>query len=100
MAKAKSDFDQEITDKWHFFAGGMTFPVIVVTNSDWEEQQLSYLKRNFQEGGFTTKNICQWCMRHQMKYQIFYPPSIGYILRHPYMFIKYLQLKKELEYSC
>lgn len=98
--KAVSDLEQKLAGKWHFFAGGMNFPVIVVTNNEWEEEQLSYLKRNFQRGGFTTKSICEWCIRHQMEYWIFYPTRIGYILKHPYTFIKYLQLKKELECSC
>lgn len=99
MAKAILDFEKKGIDKLHFFAGGIIFPVVVATYSDWENQQLLYLKRNFQRGGFTTKSVCQWCIHHQIDYRIFYPLSIGYILKHPYKFIKYLQLKKELHYS-
>ncbi len=100
MAKAILDFETEGLKKLHFLVGGLNFPVVAATYNDWENQQISCMEGNFKSGGFTTKSVCEWCIHHKIQYRIVYPVSIVCILRNPYKYLKYLQLKKELGYFC
>lgn len=83
----------------HFFTGGMNFPVVAGSYSEWEKQQLSYLESNLSSTGFNTESICQWCINHNIQYQILYPLRKISILKNPYKYYKFMQLKKKLNYS-
>lgn len=83
----------------HFFMKGMTFPVVAGSYSEWEKQQLSYLEANLHSTGFNTEAICQWCISHNIRYQILYPLRKISILKNPHRYYKFLQLKKKLNYS-
>lgn len=83
----------------HFFAKGLNFPVVAGSYSTWEKQQLSYLEANLNSTGFSTEAICQWCINHNIRYQILYPLKKISILKNPYKYYKFIQLKKKLNYS-
>lgn len=90
------NFNEEGLKGLHFFTEHLNFPVVAVSYSEWEKQQLSYLEHNFQSGRFTTTSLCQWCINHHIQYRIVYPLSIRSIFRNPYKYMKYLQLKHML----
>ena len=83
----------------HFFTKGMNFPVVAASYSEWEKQQLSYLESNLSSTGFNTESICQWCISHNIQYQILYPIRKSSIFKNPYKYYKFIQLKKKLNYS-
>lgn len=83
----------------HFFTNGMNFPVVAGSYSEWEKQQLSYLESNLSSVGFNTEALCQWCISHNIRYQILYPLRKISILKNPYKYYKFMQLKKKLNYS-
>lgn len=83
----------------HFFTKGMNFPVVAGAYSEWEKQQLFYLESNLCSTGFNTEALCQWCITHNISYQILYPLKKVSILKNPYKYYKFLQLKKKLNYS-
>lgn len=83
----------------HFFAKGLNFPVVAGSYSTWEKQQLSYLEASLNSTGFSTEAICQWCISHNVRYQILYPLKKISILKNPYKYYKFIQLKKKLKYS-
>lgn len=83
----------------HFFVEGFNFPVVAASYTNWERQQLSYLASNVQNVYMNTEAICQWCVNHKIKYQILYPIKKSSIILHPYKYLKFLQLKKKLNYS-
>lgn len=80
----------------HFFTEGLNYPVAIAAYSDWQENQLSYLVSNFQSKQFTTESVCRWCMSHNLQFQIIYPISKISIIKNPYKFFKFLQLKYRL----
>lgn len=83
----------------HFFVEGLNFPVIAGSYNSWEKQQLSYLEANLSSTGFNTESICRWCINHNIKYQILYPLRRISILKNPYKYYKFIQLKRKLNYS-
>ncbi len=90
---------EENLQSLHFFTKGMNFPVVAGSYSLWEKQQLSYLESNLSSTGFNTEALCQWCITHNINYQILYPLKKASILKNPYKYYKFLQLKKKLNYS-
>lgn len=76
-------FNEDRLKGLHFFTKHLNFPVAVASYSDWEEQQISYLEHNFQSRGFTTENLCQWCINHKIQYQIVYPPQKAKYFQKP-----------------
>ena len=83
----------------HFFTKGMNFPVVAGSYSDWEKQQLSYLESNLSSTCFNTEAIFHLCISHYIRYQILYPLRKISILKNPYKYYKFMQLKKKLNYS-
>ena len=81
----------------HFFAEGLNFPVAIGTYTEWHEVQVSYLAQNIKEGHFNTESICRWCISHSIPYQIIYPISKKVIIKNPYKYYKFLQLKRRLQ---
>jgi len=90
-------FEKQDLQGIHFFTEGLNFPVATVSYSEWETNQINYLESNFQKVGFTTESLCQWCINHQIQYRIIYPIKNISIIRNPYKFYKYLQLKRNLK---
>ncbi|RHV36746.1 hypothetical protein DXB59_07610 [Ruminococcus sp. OM05-10BH] len=90
---------EENLQELHFFTKGIKFPVVAGSYSIWEKQQLSYLEENISSTGFDTEAICQWCINHNIQYQILYPLKKRSILKNPYKYYQFIQLKKKLKYS-
>lgn len=80
----------------HIYQEKLNYPVVVYACSDWEETQIKYMSENFKNGIFTTYSLCLWCISHQILYQILYPISRKSIIRNPYKFYKFCQLKRKL----
>lgn len=89
-------FDPEGMKGLHFYMEGLNFPVVIGTYSDWEETQVSYLSNHIKDGRFNTEAVCRWCISHRIRYQIVYPIRKRIILKNPYKYYKFLQLKRKL----
>lgn len=83
----------------HFMMKGMEFPVVIGTYSEWEDQQVSYLLENQKNAYLSIQDICQWCIRHNILFQVLYPIHKRNILKHPYKYYRYLKLKKQFNIS-
>lgn len=90
------EFKKENLKVLHFFVEHLDFPVAVASYSDWEEEQISHLENNYKSLKMNTEYICIWCINHQIKYQIIYPINKIFIIKNPYKYLKYLQLKRKL----
>ena len=81
----------------HFLTENINYPVVIATYSEWEEQQVQYFMQSVKSTNLTSEAICRWCINHDMKYQILFITSFKTIIKHPYKYIKYLQLKRKLD---
>lgn len=90
-------FNEEGLKGLHFFMHNLNFPIVAAAYTEWEHTQLTYLENNFKTANFTTESLCQWCINHQIQYQIVYPLSKIFILKNPYKYFRYLQLKSRLQ---
>lgn len=82
----------------HFFVERLNFPVAAASYNEWEEQQISYLENNYKSLNLNTESICEWCINHNIQYQILYPLNKISILKNPYKYFQYLQLNRKLEF--
>jgi hypothetical protein len=89
-------FNPENLKALHFFTKGLNYPVAIAAYSDWQEAKLSYLDHNFQKEHFTTEKLCRWCLSYNLPFQIIYPISKKSIIKNPYKFLKFFQLKHNL----
>ena len=80
-----------------FFIEGLSFTVVAGYYNEWEERQLSYLVQATKGSRMSTKDICKWCINHNIHYQILYPINKMQILKDPIRFISYLKLKKKIK---
>ena len=56
-----------------FFEEHLSFPVFIYVLNEWEQTQVTCLAHNFNDNKcFTTLDICRWCDKHQINYQIVY----------------------------
>lgn len=74
------------------FKKNLNFPVAVYICNDWEKSQFAYLTPE----KHTTESLCKWCINHSIQYQILYPLRFITILKNPYKYMKFLQLKHRL----
>lgn len=86
-------FKEEGMTELHFLIENLNFPIAIPIYSDWERTLLDYLQCNIQSTRFTSYDICKWCITHKLSYQVLYPLSRFAILRNPYKYFKYLQMK-------
>lgn len=77
----------------NFFVTNLAFPVVVFICSEWDKIQVDYLNHNFKKTGYTTISLCQWCINHNIKYQILYPLSLLIVLKNPYKYFLFLKIK-------
>lgn len=94
------DFNLDGLQSLHFFVEDVNFPMVIGTYSDWEETQVSYLADNIKKFSWDTEDVCRWCMNHQIQYQIIYPIERSSIIKHPYKYYKFLQLKQKMRGVC
>ena len=92
------DFNKDGLKSLHIFTTKLSFPVVAASYNDWEEQQLAYLKNNFQLKQFTTENLCQWCINQHIQYRIIFSLDIQNIFRNPLKCKEYIRLKRMLNY--
>ena len=90
------EFKKENLNVLHFFVEHLIFPVAVATYNEWEEQQICYLEKHYECFKMNTESICKWCINHRINYQIIYPINKIFIIKNPYKYLKYLQLKRKL----
>lgn len=90
------EFKKENLKVVHFFVEHLDFPVAVATYNEWEEQQICYLEKHYECFKMNTESICKWCINHRINYQIIYPINKIFIIKNPYKYLKYLQLKRKL----
>lgn len=93
------NFEKEGMKSVHFFTTNLNYPIAMASYSDWDTIQINCLTSNFKEAGFTSETLCRWCINHNIQYRIVYPLNKKAILKHPYKYLKYLELKKKLNYS-
>ena len=80
----------------HFYIEELSFSIVIYACSEWDEIQINYLNQNYDSAGYTSYTLCKWCQNHNIEYSILYPLSKLSILRNPYKYYKYLQLKIRL----
>ncbi len=89
-------FNPENLKALHFFTEGLNYPIAIAAYSDWQEVQLLYLDHNFHKEHFTTEKLCKWCLSNNLPFQIVYPISKKSIIKNPYKYFKFIQLKHKL----
>ena len=81
---------------FHFFTEGLNFLILIGTYSDQEEYQASCLEHNYQNRHFNSEQIAKWCISHHIQYQFLYPIEKRSIIKNPYKYFKFLQLKRKI----
>jgi hypothetical protein len=77
----------------HFYKENLNFPIVMYICTCWEKTQLAYLNPKIHN----SESLCRWCISHHIKYQILYPILRSSIVKNPYKYYKYLQLKARLK---
>lgn len=82
----------------NFFDKGLQFPVVVASYSELEDSKLIYLENLIEEGRLkSTKDICVWCIRQNVQYQILYQPKRSDLFKHPIRIYEYRHLQNSLK---
>lgn len=89
-------FEKEGLVGLHFFVNKLRFPIAIATYSEWDEQQVMYLYSSYEQKGMTSKDLCLWCIRHKVKYQIMYPLEKIPMLKNPLKYMEYLKSKRQI----
>lgn len=89
-------FQKEGLKEVHLLTEQINFPVAIAVYNDWEKIQVQYLLANIKSTRFTSYSICRWCIVHKIQYQILYPIRKISILKNPYKYYKYLQMRMKL----
>lgn len=76
----------------HIYKENLNFPVIIFICNEWEKTQLAYLDPKVHN----SESLCRWCISHQIQYQILYPIKKSTIIKNPYKYFKYLEMKARL----
>ena len=87
------NFKEEGMQELHLLTDRLNFPIAIPVYSDWEKVQFQYLQNNIKSSRFTSYDICKWCIAHRLSYEILYPIKKSSILKNPYKYYKYLQMK-------
>ena len=92
-------FNQKSLKAVRFFTKNLNYPIAMASYNEWQEQQISYLCSNYERLKLNSEELCLWCIRHEIQYQIMYPLKRFPMIRNPYKYYKYLKLKKRLNYT-
>ena len=76
----------------NFFTENMMFPMVLYAKSEWEDEQIKYLKNR----RHNNLSLCLWCSSHDVHFQVLYPLSKKDIIMHPIKYLYYLKLKRLL----
>ena len=90
------NFKQEGMRELNLLTERINFPIAIPIYNDWEKTQFQYLQNNIKSSRFTSFDICKWCITHKLNYEILYKLSKSAILKNPYKYYKYLQMKYHL----
>ena len=96
MKKQILKFKKDNLKSVNFFTKGIQFPVAIAAYSEWEEQQISYMCKNYNELKMNTEDICKWCITHGITYQMMYPLCMTDIVKYPIKFYKYVNMRQRL----
>lgn len=91
------DFDMEGMKELQILAEGMNYPVAIPIYTDWQKTQYQYLIARVRNTGFSSYDVCRWCITHQLQFKILYPMDKKTIFKHPYKFLKYLEMMSKLK---
>lgn len=87
------NFKNEGMQELHFLTDNLNFPIAIPIYNDWEKTQFQYLLSNIKSIRFNSFEICKWCIAHRLSYEILYPLKKSSVLKNPYKYYKYLQMK-------
>ena len=87
------NFEEKNLKAIDFYVDNMKFPVAIAAYSEWEEEQIQYLKKEIH----TTESLCKWCESHNMQYRITYPLHWFDVVRNPVRYIEFLVLRRKLK---
>lgn len=87
------NFKEEGMQELHFLTDNLNFPIAIPIYNDWEKTQFQYLLNNIKSIRFNSFEICKWCIAHQLAYEILYPLKKSSVLKNPYKYYKYIQMK-------
>ena len=90
-------FNKEGMKELHILAEGMNYPVAIPIYTDWQGTQFRYLLDSAGTAGYSSYDVCKWCITHQVKYCVLYPSSRKTIFRNPYKYLKYLEMMLKLK---
>ena len=91
------DFKKEGMKELHILSEGMNYPVAIPIYADWQGTQFQYLLESIRTAGFSSYDICKWCIAHKFKYCVVYPLGRKTIFRNPYKYLKYLEMMLKLK---
>ena len=87
-------FKKEGLRALNFFFFLLQFPVVVASYSELEDSKLIYLEKLVEEGRLkSTKDICVWCIRQNVQYQILYQPKLRDLFKHPITIYEYKHMQ-------
>ena len=90
-------FKKEGLKELHFLTERINFPIVIAVYNGWQKTQFQYLLSNIESTRFTSYDICKWCIVHNLQYQIIYPIRKLSILKNPYKYYKYIQMRIRLK---
>ena len=90
------NFNKEGMKELHILSEGMNFPVAIPIYTDWQRTQIQYLLENVRTAGFSSYDICRWCIAHKFQYGVVYPLSRQAVFKNPYKYLKYLEMMLKL----
>lgn len=98
MKKRILKFPEEGLKQLQFFMEGISFPVAVGAYTEQDVEKLSYLNGLLQRGNIhSTYDLCIWCIRQGISYQILFRVSVKEVLHSPIRVYDYLRLQSLLE---
>lgn len=87
------NFKEEGMLELHCLTEQLNFLVAIPIYNEWEKTQFQYLLNNIKSTRLNSFEICKWCISHRLAYKILYPLRKSSILKNPYKYYKYLQMK-------
>lgn len=91
------NFTKEGMKQLHILSEGINFPVAIPIYTDWQGTQFRYLLENVRTAGFSSYDICRWCITHKFKYSVVYPLCRKALFKNPYKYLKYLEMMLKLK---
>lgn len=81
----------------HIFKKNLNFQMILASYSEYEEVQIQYLSNNYESLHLSSEDLGRWCISHKIQYQFLYPIQFTSVIKNPYKYYKFLELKMKLK---